>query len=328
MDPDRSLSDPFSAMRDYADQLLATSSLFTAARVAVYPVDARGIMNLPSTDASNRGMRGATGTTGAPSGIDDADRAMSSQTIVEHTTMQQLASHTGGHAFINTNDFEGAVTQAIAHGENYYTLAYSPGSKTSDGKYHRIKVSVDRGSVELDYRRGYFAQKSGDSTSASPLNNLIAEATMFGAPPATQILFETRVLPDNAPEIKEGPKLADGPAGDLSASLKKPVSRYVVDSLLDAQTLAFNTDPKGLRLCRAEVTLVAYDRSGKRLNFADRGVALSFPPDLYQRRLETGIPVRMLIDLPADEVLLRIGVRDLVAGKIGSLEIPVQVAAK
>jgi hypothetical protein len=141
-------------------------------------------------------------------------------------------------------------------------------------------------------------------------------------------LFEARVLPDDAPEIKAGPKLAPGPAGDLSASLKGPAHRYVVDSLFDARSLAFNTDPKGLRRCQVEVTLVAYDRFGKRLNFADRGVALALPPDLYQRRLETGIPTRMMIDLPLGEVFLRIAVRDLIAGKIGSLEIPLQVAAK
>jgi VWFA-related protein len=328
IDPDRSLTDPFSAMRDYAGKVQEASSLFAAARVAVYPIDARGIMNLPSSDASNRGIAGGVSRTGAPSGIDETDRAMVGQTVIEHTTMQQLATHTGGYAFINTNDFEAALAQAIAHGAAYYTIAYSPGSKTSDGKYHRIKVAVDQGAYELDYRRGYFAEKSGDPSTAPPPNNLIMEAAMRGAPPATQILFEARVLPDDAPEIKTGPKLAAGPAGDLSASLNQPVSRYVINSLLDAHTLAFNADPKGLRRCQVEVTLVAYDRSGKRLNFADRGVALALPPDLYQRRLETGIPARMMIDLPPGEVFLRIAVRDLIAGKIGSLEVPLQVTAK
>jgi hypothetical protein len=36
------------------------------------------------------------------------------------------------------------------------------------------------------------------------------EAIMRGPPPATQILFEARVLSDDAPEIKTGPKLAAG----------------------------------------------------------------------------------------------------------------------
>jgi hypothetical protein len=96
--------------------------------------------------STHRNISGGVSHTGAPSRIDDADRTMVGQTVVEHTTMQQLATHTGGYALINTNDSETAPAQAIAHGAAYYTIAYSPGSKTSDGKYHRIKIAVDQGS--------------------------------------------------------------------------------------------------------------------------------------------------------------------------------------
>jgi len=41
-------------MRNYADDVRETASLLATARVAVYPVDARGLMSLPSTSAASR----------------------------------------------------------------------------------------------------------------------------------------------------------------------------------------------------------------------------------------------------------------------------------
>lgn len=73
---------------------------------------------------------------------------------------------------------------------------------------------------------------------------------------------------------------------------------------------------------------MGYDADGKRLNFVDRGLAISMKPDLYAKRLQTGMPLRTAIDLPKGEVFLRIAVRDVTAEKIGSLEVPLRVAAK
>jgi hypothetical protein len=49
-DPDQPL--PFLAVRNYEDELRKTSELLTAARVAVYPVDARGMMTQNTADAA------------------------------------------------------------------------------------------------------------------------------------------------------------------------------------------------------------------------------------------------------------------------------------
>jgi hypothetical protein len=41
-----------------------------------------------------------------------------------------------------------------------------------------------------------------------------------------------------------------------------------------------------------------------------------------------GVPIRLALDLPTGQSSLRIAVYDLGAGRVGSLEVPVTVAAK
>ena len=60
----------------------------------------------------------------------------------EHTTMEQMASDTGGHAFYNTNGLASAVAKAIDAGSNYYTLTYTPTDHNWNGSYRNIHVEL------------------------------------------------------------------------------------------------------------------------------------------------------------------------------------------
>jgi len=50
-----------------------------------------------------------------------------------------------------------------------------------------------------------------------------------------------------ADEIKSGPKIPDGPAGELAAGLKTSSKRYVVDSLVDAHTIKCGDESKSAK---------------------------------------------------------------------------------
>ena len=325
LDPDSSLSNPFSAMRSYAGDLQDTSVLLADARVAVYPVDARGLMNLPTYDVSYK----APSSSNRNARMASDNQKFTSQNQAEHASMTQLADATGGRAFVNTNDFKGAIAGAIDDGGSYYTIGYVPAVKM-DGAFHKIKVKVNGGSYQLAYRRGYFAdrQKPPDS----PNGALIAVATQRGAPPATQVIFDARVLPldDPAFQAQAGAAsgLANGPGGLMTTSLKGPTKRYVVDLRLGVPTLAYTTGVDGVRMATVELILVGYDADGARLNYVDRGLGLKLSAEHYAQLLATGFPLRAVIDLPAGQVFLRIAVRDVTAAKIGSMEVPLMVAKK
>ena len=145
----RSRSDqplPFLAVRNYEDDVRKTSALLTAARVAVYPVDARGMMTQSTADAAyspdrtrltvNSGNK--VSIVPDSNVVHDYDTFMT-QTMEEHGSMQQIAQQTGGTAYINDNDLKGAVTSAVENGASFYTVAFNPGVQKLDGRFRKIQ---------------------------------------------------------------------------------------------------------------------------------------------------------------------------------------------
>jgi hypothetical protein len=146
-------------------------------------------------------------------------------------------------------------------------------------------------------------------------------AALHGAPPATQILFQARILPATDPELKDA-KLPEGPAGELAATPKGKPQLYVVDVVVDPRGLAYEVTADGVHQAEIEFLLVAYDREARRVNYLDRGFQLKVNTDQYAQVMKTGIHLRFPLDLPAGQNSLRIAVHDLTAGKAGSLEVP------
>lgn len=70
--------------------------------------------------------------------------------------LRGLAKESGGQYF-DRKDLGPALKHAIEQDQFYYVLGYpAPGGR--QGKFHRIKVKVNRKGVELSYRRGYFGK--------------------------------------------------------------------------------------------------------------------------------------------------------------------------
>jgi VWFA-related protein len=354
LDPDPSLSNEFSAARVYGDQIRATNDLLTTSRVAVYPIDARGLFPSSVFSASNPNSNYSGVSRGAPGGMNpggggaggvggggrrtrlpssgttktnpnafagDASKFVQT-TAAEHATMQQIAQETGGQAFYDTNAIKAAIASAIEDGENYYTLAYTPGDLHFDGKFRKIQVQVSDQNYRLAYRPGYFADSPTDHASNAPLNPS-AGAIQRGAPPASQILFKVRVLPSDDPALK-GLASQPGPAGLMADKLRGPVKRYWMDSAIDMHQVAVAVGPDGLHHSAIEFVVIAYDHDGKILNVATRSFKLNLQPAQYDQIMQTGLPLHEEIDVPTGEVFLRIGVHDLSTDRVGSIEIPLR----
>jgi VWFA-related protein len=355
LDPDASLSNEFSVLRDYADQLRDTSELLTTSRVAVYPVDARGLFTAPMFSASNQGANysgvshGTSSTSGAPSPgahaggtarprnpangnasnpnsfASDSSKFFQS-TAAEHATMQELAQDTGGRAFYDTNGIKDALAKAIENGENYYTLAYIPDDAKFDGKFRKIQIKLAEHSHQLAYRQGYFAE-APTAHSSNALLSPTAGAIQRGAPPSSQIPFKVRVLPSDDPALKDL-KSQPGPAGLMAEKLPAPVKRFWIDYAADVHPVAANAGSDGLYHLSLEFAAIAYDRDGKILNVANRAFKLNLQPAQYNQIMQSGLPLHQELDVPAGEVYLRVAVHDLATDRIGSVEIPLRVSEK
>ena len=338
LDPDDAMDNPFEAMRNYSDDIRDTAELLSAARVAVYPVDARGLVTPPALDASyspttnlmggtvnggRRGNRGkATGNKPSPS-VDD-QKALQ-QLMAEQASMKQLAEQTGGQEYINTNGLKDAVAAAIANGSNYYTVGYAPAAGRLDGQFRKIQINLDNRDLKLAYRHGYYADPPDKPSSHSPgQTSLITAATLHGAPPSTQILFEARVLPATDPLLR-GATLPSGSGGEMTATLKGPLERYFVDLKVDSHSLFYDSSSDGALHAKTEFTLVVYDGEGRRVNYLDSGFQLNLKAAQLAQTMQNGIRIRLPLDMPQGRFSLRIAVHDLTAGRAGSLEVPVEV---
>jgi len=140
---------PTREQRTFGDELERTARAVSAANMAIYPVDAHGVMVDAQFSTASRGTTRA----GAP------PRPSKSMSNLQNTqsAMHAIADRTGGRAYMNTNDLKSAIRRAIDDSQVTYVLSFYPNHQTWDGSWHPLKVSCARRGVELHYRTGYFA---------------------------------------------------------------------------------------------------------------------------------------------------------------------------
>jgi VWFA-related protein len=326
--PDETLTDPFATEAEYSEELRDTSNLLTQSQVAVYPIDARGLMTNPAFSASQSGA----GFVRNPSAAGAAVMRFNEAQAAEHMTMEQMADDTGGHAWYNTNGLWQAVQKSIEAGSTYYTLTYSPTNGKADGGYRNIRVeftgAIAAQGYKLAYRRGYYAPDSSHpapeiDTSATHAAQVYAASAMDrGAPQPADILFKVRVLPDSA---ATEPKLAPGNQPTPIGGLTGPFRRYDVDMITLGNS--FHTEYKQSTdrwTGRFEYTVLVYDAGGKLLNAAGNSVALNLNPATHATFDRQPIRMHVEISVPVkSEAYLRIGLHDFPTNHFGVVEIPV-----
>jgi VWFA-related protein len=73
--------------------------------------------------------------------------------------LEQLATETGGRAFFpyRVDDLGQSFLDIGDELRHQYALAYSPAGRAPDGKYHTIRIQVDRKDVIVRTRKGYYS---------------------------------------------------------------------------------------------------------------------------------------------------------------------------
>ena len=138
--------DPSREKRIFSEDVDRTVRAVNNANLAIYPVDARGLVTDQRFSAANQK-------------IDLSPKLSIGPVVKNQQTMQELASRTGGRAYYNTNDLKNAIRDAIGDSQITYTIGYYPASETFDGKFHKLDVKLeDRTGLNIRYRKGYFDQ--------------------------------------------------------------------------------------------------------------------------------------------------------------------------
>lgn len=122
------------------------TAALTLSRVAVYPIDARGVQVSPQYTAQTKSMPAAT------AGLQFATRQG-----FQHIALDAVAESTGGLAYYNSNGMGEKIAEVEANGSDYYTLTYATTNKDWNGEFRRIKVELNQPHAKLQYRQGYYA---------------------------------------------------------------------------------------------------------------------------------------------------------------------------
>jgi VWFA-related protein len=286
--------------RSFSDDVEQAARAVTAAQLAIYPVDARGPMTDPGLSASALTPKDIRQP--APG----LSRAME-DILDTHATMETLAQRTGGKAYYNSNDLTGAIRGAIDDAKVTYLLGYHPTHDTWDGTFHVLKVRVKRGGVHVRHRQGYFA---------------------FAAPPRTEqtrraALIEAGSSPLDATGIAVTVRLA--PDVPTSGSLRMLL-------VIEPRHLTF-AQKAGHWTGAVDVLFVQQAAPGTNVTVTTDTMRLEYAREGFQEVMTRGLIMVKDFDRAAAAQGLRVVVRDVASGNVGSVSIrtdtiqPLQPAA-
>lgn len=287
MDDTDPTANPTRERRTFAEEMERAVRAINQANLAIYPVDARGLM-VPqgiSAEISGRGSARNPGTPRPQSLVDN------------HETLNYLADRTGGRAFYNNNDLTRALRLALHDSEVTYVLGYYPPDSSLDGRFHDIKIKVDRSGLDVRYRRGYFALREPNPTPEAE-KAMIRDA-LWSPLDATGIGMTAGVVPNK----------------------QKP----------DELKIVIQLDPRNLRLAEKDgryagkLTLVFMEMSeeAKQVGGREQAISLNLTKEKYDAALKQGLTFMMEMPRLAGASYMRIAALNPSSGDLGTLRVPI-----
>ena len=308
LDPDPTMRNGFDAAHIFEKEIHETSENLTEARISVYPVDARGLMNVSTIDTSycpgggvacgGSGGFGHSRTPGmTPIASDYAHNDMVTN-AQEEASMRQIAQETGGKAYINTNGLRDAIADAVANGSSYYTITYVPENNKFNGSFRKLKVRVEGkrlqsclsqwllcGPSQQDRSARHHANRADSGIHAPRRAAFDADSLQYARTARLRPAFPRHQILRNA-------------AGVDAAQLQGALHRTVVDLLVDCAAWTLRPRRMAARRSRRIRSCCLRRRWQARELRGPKSAAGIGRGALCQVRA-SGFPVRMELDLPA-----------------------------
>jgi len=282
--------------QDFSDEMQRAMRTMNDSSIAIYPVDARGLMGafttMPSMSPASRGRGPARG------GRAPVDQRAQNQILQTQGTMREIADRTGGRAFMNTNDLTGAIHQAMEDGRVTYVLAYSPSHDQWDNKFREIKIKLNRPGLDARYRKGYYAY------SERPTDPKLRQA----------ILSEAASTPLSSTGLALVAAVAQAPTPESP--------RTTIRMVMDAHDVAFGRNSGGKQEATLDLLLVVFDDKGKPLHQVVRTLRPNLDDATYGTVLKNGMAINVDSDVPEKSARVRLVVHDVLSGLVGSLDLP------
>jgi len=170
-----------------------------------------------------------------------------------------LADNTGGRPVANTNGLDTAMRQIVREASAFYLLGYSSIRNPSDGRFHQIKVRVDRTGLDVRARHGYWApsMKAIDdaraaAAAATPPDAVATALSALSTPTSRHVLtLWTGIVRDAegrpALSVAWAPRGPRGGGGDVPAKVHVSATGagepFQFDAAVDARGPTFAVPP-------------------------------------------------------------------------------------
>jgi VWFA-related protein len=250
--------------------------------VVISSLDARGLYSLTPG-----------GKADTPTGVIDPN-TMNIKADYERQTalanmdiLEELAGDTGGAFFHDNNDFAGGLKRLATQPEYIYVLGFAPQNLKLNGSYHQLKIVLKNGTeYQMQARRGYFER-----------NHLEDPAEQ-----AKQELTEAFFSREEMRELPIELKTQFFKTGDLKATLS-------VLARIDAKHLHYRK-ADGRNDDSLTVVGGVFDQNGKYVVGTQKIVDLKLRDQTLDALPESGITVKMNLEVASGSYIVRLVVRD------------------
>ncbi len=215
--------------------------------------------------------------------------------------MEELADHTGGRAFYNTNDLARVMRTAVDDSHADYTLGFYPHDIRWDGKYHELKVKVTRPGIHLRYRKGYYAMMDNPTSEKEA-------AALFN-----------RVLYSPLDSTGMGLTVT------VQRIVKEPPKRVELRITMDPHNITFrdkDNDKEKDKLVQLEMLFAQSGADGRVLSAFHQTVTMRIAGNGMDLILKRGLILGKWVGLVEGTTTLELVIRDPTSGSIGSVRIP------
>jgi VWFA-related protein len=247
--------------------------------IAIYTIDPRGLTV----------EGGSSEATAAPT----ANERQTSRD--ERESLRALAEVTGGFALTNSNSFDAAFERIVRENSSYYVLGFQSTNERRDGRYRRLRVSVNRPGVQVRTRDGYLALTN---QSRRPERRRLVAAVSPAVSEALASPIGVAAVPMRiftAPYKGEGPNAAVAVAVEIDATaIQLPQENGMFNGQLEVVNAAtaangrlFPGDRHYIKLALRPETYDQVQQNGLRVLLQPQ-----LAPGRYQLRVAAGFPGR------------------------------------
>jgi len=269
--------------------IVRAGQALTDANIAVYPVDARGLLGSDVGSADN------DSGVDASSPLDPDTHGQTRPAATNVDTLRLMADRTGGKAFYGTNNIAGAIRHAIDDSRLTYTLGYYPEHVKWDGSFHDIRVRVKTHEAQVRARTGYFALPEPASAPVKSIQGVVAQ-TAISQLEGTGIGIRVQVH-------------AIGP------------QTLVADLHFDLHEIGME-QKDGHWVGTLRVVFLQLNSQQEIVQANDKTFHLNFDPATYERLLRDGMANTRRVQMLPNATQLSIVLRDASNGNVGSISIP------